>query len=212
MRYVATSTLVTLGVICGLALGIGIASRKVPRESSSNEGSHLYATVLQGNGSLQERRNNAALLGRKKEFTSWAILYLMGFREWQTSPPSASRSSPFEVKLHQFDAAVVASLLDSVPEDCPPELLWAITFLLEDHTKGIYSNVKGNPIISAKGEAETGEIRDHARAALRRSLGTDMGFSIQDWQNYLEMSVKQNSTQRAAPIILPKDNTPTTSP
>jgi hypothetical protein len=133
------------------------------------------------NRSLQSRMKAAANLARMKGGEQWIILIML-----DKTALDDFREAPFPEEMRQFydefDAAVVARLIESLPLEASDALLWSVTYRLSDTQRGRYGETVGIWPFERLADGETSPIRDLARDFLKKVLTKDHGYGQQEWR------------------------------
>ena len=196
------ATRVAAAFLLGAAItaGVGVLTwRQVSVETGGGADGSLMAarTVMQ----LQDwhgrpvdvRIEDAARLASAGRGGAWVVLLLLDdsalyrpdLLEWRYGEKgrAGSRTQPTTTPWYPeaAEAALIAVLLENIPAEAGPAVLWAVTTRLTDTRVGEYSYREG-VIRVEKGTARTARIADTAREALRRALGKDLGYDVAAWR------------------------------
>lgn len=117
----------------------------------------------------------------------WVILLLIDetsmypleyFDDWQQDARSG-QIYPRMNSIHSF----VARIIQNLPATTSPEVLWALTYRLDDERSGDYGETVKTGVFSvAQVDKTTGPLRDVARDALVRILDVDHGYEVGRWR------------------------------
>ena len=130
----------------------------------------LFVRMMPEGAATRDRRAAAAALAGAEGSAPWIVWVL------SASDPFMRGEEPGK-EVAMSDRAVLAALLEKLPDDAPLPVLLAVTVQLSETERGTYSTEDGLP-----GELSTGPIREIARDALKRITGQDHGFDAHKWR------------------------------
>jgi len=137
--------------------------------------------------SLENRMAAAAELAKLPEGEKWVIVVLLDRTALaEGAGPAAGENSGRGERLETFDSAVVASMLEALPDNASCEVLWAATSRLSDTSEGRYSLEDRFCGVRVRWiSCSTPPIRKVAQEALVRATGVDYGYDIDKWRHVL---------------------------
>jgi len=165
-----------------------IATNATRPKTARLSGQPLYAVAAGlGNDSLQERRAAARKLAENKYMASWVVLLLVQSQ----MPPAGDEAAQYrQAARRPFELAVVAAVIDSLPEEVDRSVLLALTYLLQEEGEGEWSETRGL-ILQTIYECRSQPIRTLARARLKDILGVDHEYDAAAWRTaIMKMKVK----------------------
>ena len=155
---------------------------EVPTEHDDRTFDVFLRTMDTPDTDLASRREAARELATKSDGNPWVIM-ILSTADW-ARPDDEFAGDVFEDRRGRniFDTTVVAALLDALPVDTDPSVLWAVTDLLDDHSFGRDSatiSMDGEEIIA---EFVTPPLSELAHRVLVRSLNVDHGYDKAGWR------------------------------
>jgi hypothetical protein len=108
------------------------------------------------------------------------------------------RAAEGEDRRHHYaELAVTYAILKSLPKDAPPEVLHAITELL-DETESAQWTVEEGMVIGRVTECQSPPIREVAREYLKQRLPIDNGWDAEAWRKDIHRPTSLPSTTTTA--------------
>ena len=181
-------------LVCCCILGAGAVGAAVFRHTREQTGSQgavpsaslhpgraerLYARVAGLRHEMPAARVEVAReLARHPNGGPWIALLLL----WsQKAPVGDKMEQEMQMGLRVFHLGLVAVALEALPKDVDAEVLWALTYLLDEKERGLWPEEIGL-ILKARASCGSSPIRELARTCLRDRLGTDHGWDASAWR------------------------------
>lgn len=203
VHYMALKLTAVIGVLVAaivIVLMVGTRSWCSPSPTSrpggsgaagGDQGFDLWIDITNRQQSLQARRQAAKALSASAAGDPWVMILLMDktaiYRPEESKQlleaPKLVRES-----LDSFNAAIIAALLESIPSDASPAILWAVTHRLSDDQRGRYSELRGEGRDTVRLELETPPLKELAKKVLVRCLRTDLGYNAVKWREAIIQS------------------------
>jgi len=157
----------------------------------------LYAIAVgMRHKKLPVRVTAAKMLSVHPEAEPWLVLLLVSS---QTMKAGDEVEQERQRALHAFDLGIVAVVLEHLPKDISSSVLWALTYLLNEHDKGIWSEETGL-VVKRKSDHVSLPIRQLARKCLKDHLGVDHGWDTLAWQGaIMKRKMNKNANVHAKP-------------
>jgi hypothetical protein len=110
----------------------------------------------------------------------WIVLMLLSTQ----SPPPSGNSEEKEryVGMKSIRVGLATVLINALPKDCSSSILYALTYLLNDKTRGVWSDREGNIIFYRQGSYGGEPLRKEARDCLIKCLDVDHKWDASAWQ------------------------------
>lgn len=133
--------------------------------------------------SLEIRMRAAHELCQKQELRHWLLLAILtdaGPADWRKEEirPAQFRSELIKGAY----AASLVELINSLPDQPTPDVLWALTSRLDHTAKGTGTLVGDD---GTKFQVRTPAVRDIARRKLTEVLGKDLGYEVEKWRSMI---------------------------
>ena len=133
----------------------------------------LFLQTMPGEGTTHDRRGAAEALAKAEESAPWTVWLLSSLDPFM-------RGERRNEEVVMLDRAVIAALLESLPNEAPLPVLLAATVQLDETEIGKYQT-EDEPS-PAMGIGATRPIREIARDTLARITGQDHGFDAEKWR------------------------------
>ena len=111
--------------------------------------------------------------------TPWVVMLILSS---QTSPVGDEDEQYRQVMRHPFELAVVAAVVDELPEEIDDSILLALTSLLHEEERGEWSEETGWGPLRTISDHRSQPIRTLARARLKDAFGVDHEWDVTAWQ------------------------------
>lgn len=155
----------------------------------------LYAKAVGlSHEKLPTRVEAARALSRHQDGGPWIAILLVSS---QNAPGGDKMEQERQASLKTFDLGVVAVALKAIPADVDTEVLWALTYLLDETERGRWSEETGL-IMRRKSDHISPPIRELARTCLKGRVGSDHEWDASAWRTAI-LRLERPSTQPAAP-------------
>jgi hypothetical protein len=171
-----------LGCLC-LYCCFSFQPQVATSEKETQESPEEYYKVAAGvkNSHCHQMVKAARKLARCPNAEPWIILMLLSTQEPSPSdiPEKESRRSGRK----QFRVGIATILIKALPEDTSHAVLYALTYLLNDTTRGVWSERKVFFYIFIRQSSGYGDpLRSVARDCLNDCLGEDYGWDALAWR------------------------------
>lgn len=197
-RYLSLCAVAVLTVICAMVLaGEDVSNTEkgtpVVTEPVGVSAQRLYAdaTGLQ-HQKLPDRVDAAKKLVQHPDGGPWVALLLVSS---QKVPTGDEVEQERQAALRVFDLGVVAATLKAMPKHVDTEVLWALTYLLNETERGKWSE-ETDFILRRKSDHVSPPIREVARTCLKDRVGSDHNWDASAWRTAI-LRLEQPSTQPA---------------
>ncbi len=210
-RVMKMLKLVTMAVVAGgvvLALGCG------PRGAATSASPACRKLYLQtvwrpeSPARTQDRRRAAAELATTKGSGPWIAWLLTSsdpFMRRERLKVFFDDGIPEDYIMFNFDRAVIAALLEDLPDDTPMPVLLAVTEQLDEERRGEYAHTTRKFFFFVYlGNAGTRPIREIARETLVRITGQDHGFDQDGWRKAILAPAPASDSARLFRQVLPE--------
>lgn len=128
---------------------------------------------------MTARLEAAAELARSEAAEAWVVVLLLD----PTSGHFDADEDPNPNGIAEaLDRAVVAQVLENLPNTASDEVLWATTRWLSETGFGKYPEFEGALGFGKMAQARTPALRELARETLKRALGVDKGYDMHEWR------------------------------
>lgn len=139
------------------------------------------------------RAKAAEMLAVHPEAEPWLVLL---FLSSQTPKAGDEEEQARQRGRHEFDLGIVAVALQHLPKDVSPSVLWALTYLLNEQGRGIWSEEAGLLVLKRKSSHSSPPIRQLARERLKDRLSVDHKWDRSEWQ----MAIMKKKTNKSAKV------------
>ena len=199
--YLSLCTIAVYSIICAVVLADEDASNvekdtpPVVTKPVGTSAQRLYADATGlGHQKLPDRVDAAKRLVAHPDGGPWVALLLVSS---QNVPTGDKMEQERQAALRTFDLGVVAVALKAMPKHIDTEVLWALTYLLNETERGKWSEETGI-ILRRKSDHSSPPIRELARTCLKDRDRSHHEWDATAWRTAI-LRLERPSTQPAAP-------------
>lgn len=201
VRYLAARPLTYMAIASVVLFAIGFTlgtmydgGSKPPAVSSMSRGESLFLGTMPAGHTIEDRRRAARHLAEQYPESPWVIWILAANDPfmWGVTADKTTQA---------LDRAVVAALLEGIPDNASSAVLVATTAHLATSERGRYSHTSGGPLSAKTSEHRTAPIQEVALAVLKQNTGWDYGYDVDRWRQAILDPTKRGALPTASSQI-----------